>query len=609
MKWPLGNSSGDAAKAGGARRTQSPRARPGTQVAYSNSPLLASKTPLWRSRFLVVLIGLGSIALVGRAAYIQIIGTDFYLKQGEARYARTLEVPASRGRILDRKGVMLATSVPTPSVWAIPKDVSLDAADKARLAKTLGMTVAELDTKLDGNPNFVWLKRQVDDDAAAQLKAMDLPGVHFVSEYRRRYPEGESAAHVVGFTSVEDKGQEGIELAYQDQLQGRDGQREVVKDRLGNIVDDIGDPTRPVNGHDIELSIDSKVQFFAYQSIRDAVIQQKAKSGSVVVVDSVTGEVLALANYPSFNPAERHNLTGAQLRNRALTDVFEPGSTMKPLVVGLALDKGIVTPQTIINATPGSMVVTGTTIHDAEPNGMLTVEGVIQKSSNVGAVRIAMQMKPKDMWEVFSGVGLGQKPHLNFPGVVTGRLRPYKSWRPIEQATMAYGYGLSASLFQLARAYTAIARDGEVVDVSMTKQAAPPPGQRIFTPGTARELRKMLQMVASPGGTAPKARTFAYTVGGKSGTANKQEGRGYASNKYRSWFVGMSPIAQPRIIVAVMVDEPSNGLHYGGDVAAPVFSQVVSQTLPLLGVPPDLDVKTQISMKNEPPVPAVRESF
>jgi cell division protein FtsI (penicillin-binding protein 3) len=603
MSWRLGG------PPGGARRTQSARPRAGTNVTYANSPLLASKTPLWRSRFLVVLVGIGSVALVGRAAYIQIIGTDFYLKQGEARYAHTLDVPASRGRILDRNGLMLATSVATPSVWAIPKDVSLDAAGRQQLAKALGLSTKELDDKLDGNPNFVWLKRQVDDATAAAVKALDAPGVHFVSEYRRRYPEGEAAAHVVGFTSVEDKGQEGIELAYQDQLQGRDGQREVVKDRLGNIVEDIGDPMKPVNGHDIELSIDSKIQFFAYQRIRDAVIEQKAKAGSVVVLDTQTGEVLALANYPSYNPGERRNLTGGQLRNRALTDVFEPGSTMKPLVVGLALEKGVVTPQTIINTNPGSIVITGSTIHDAEPNGVLDVEGVIQKSSNVGVVKIALQMKPRDMWEIFSSVGLGQKPQLNFPGVVTGRLRPYKSWRPIEQATMAYGYGLSASLFQLARAYTMIARDGEVIDVSMTRQSAPPTGVRVWKPETAREIRKMLQMAAGPGGTAPKARTIGWSVGGKSGTANKQEGRGYAANKYRSWFVGMSPIGHPRIIVAVMVDEPSNGLHYGGDVAAPVFSQVVTQTLQVLGVPPDLDVKSQITMKSAPPVAAVHESY
>jgi len=579
----------------GPRRQQSVPARASTGATYANSPLLASKTPPWRSKFLVLLVGASSAALVGRAAWIQIVGTDFYLKQGEMRYAHTLEVPASRGRIMDRNGLLLATSVPTPSVWAIPKDVEEDAAQRKALAQALGMPQAELESKLDGNPNFVWLRRQVDDSVGTAVRQLNLKGVHLVSEYRRRYPEGEAAAHVVGFTGVEDKGREGIELAYQAQLQGKDGSRAVVKDRLGRIVEDIGDPLNPVNGQDIELAIDSKVQFFAYQRIRDAVAEHKAKAGSVVVIDCLTGEVLALANFPSYNPGQRNNVNPAQMRNRALTDTFEPGSTMKPFVAGLALETGRVTPQTPIQTAPGTVTVTGSVIHDAHPHGLLTVEEVIQKSSNVGIVKIAMQMKAREMWELYSAIGLGQKPQINFPGVVSGRLRPYKSWHPVEQATMAYGYGLSASLFQLARAYTAFARDGELIPVSMLKQAAPPTGVRIFKPETAREVRHMLQMAAGPGGTGPKAQTPGYSVGGKSGTAHKQEGKGYASNKYRSWFVGLSPIDHPRLIVAVMVDEPSNGLHFGGDVAAPVFSQVVAQTLPLLGVKPDLDVKSQIN--------------
>ncbi|HEX4510634.1 MAG TPA: penicillin-binding protein 2, partial [Burkholderiaceae bacterium] len=338
------------------RNAAARQARTGANVVYASSPLLASKTPPWRSRLLVALVGIGSLVFIGRAAWIQIIGTDFYLKQGEARYAHTLDMPASRGRIVDRNGLLLASSVPTPSIWAIPKDVDAGPAERKALAKTLGMSVQELGTRLEGNQNFVWLKRQADDPVWTAVKALGLKGIHEISEYRRRYPEGEAAAHVVGFTGDEDKGQEGIELAYQQQLQGRDGSREVVKDRLGNIVEDIGEPEQPVDGRDIELSIDSKVQFFAYQRIRDQVIAQKAKAGSVVVLDTLTGEILALANYPSFNPSDRHNLSGSQLRNRALTDVFEPGSTMKPFVIGTALEKGIVTPQTIIDTSPGSIV-------------------------------------------------------------------------------------------------------------------------------------------------------------------------------------------------------------------------------------------------------------
>ena len=573
-------------------------------VSYSSSPLLASKTPPWRSKLLVALVGLGSCVLIGRAVTIQIVNNDFYLEQGEKRYAHELELPASRGRITDRHGALLATSVSVPSVWAIPKDVQATREQIRQLAKLLALPAAELEKKLvDPNARFAWLKRQIDEPVWQQVQALGIKGIYQTREYRRKYPEGEAAAHLVGFTDVEDHGQEGIELAFQKDLQGRDGSRMVVKDRLGRVVEAIGDQVDPSHGLDITLAVDAKVQFFAYQRVRDAVAEHKAKAGSVVVLDAQSGEVLALANYPSFNPAERRNLTGAQLRNRALTDTFEPGSTMKPFVVAWALESGRVTPTTPIQTAPGSITITGSTIRDAHPHGVLTVAEVIQKSSNVGTVKLAMQMDRREMWELYSQVGFGQKPQLQFPGAVTGRLRPYKSWRPIEQATMSYGYGLSTSLFQLARAYTVFARDGEVIPASMLQQAAAPTGLRVIKPETARAVREMLRLAAGPGGTAPKAQTIGYSVGGKTGTAHKQEGKAYTTDKYRAWFVGMAPIENPRIVVAVMVDEPNNGVHYGGDVAAPVFSQVVQQTLRMMGVAPDLDVKPQIVTT------AVQESF
>jgi cell division protein FtsI (penicillin-binding protein 3) len=580
-------------------------------VRYSTSPLLASKTPPWRSKFLVALVGASFLVLLGRALYVQVIGTAFFQKQGEIRYARTLELPASRGRILDRNGQILASSVPAPSLWAIPKDFDADRAQRQQLARLLGMSVKELEGRLDDNPNFVWLRRQADDQVAKDVLALNLKGVHQVREYKRKYPEGEAATHVVGFTDVEDKGQEGMELAFQNQLAGRDGSRRVIKDRLGRVVEDIGESVAPVDGRDIELSIDSKVQFFAYQRIRDAVAENKAQAGSVVVLDAQSGEVLALANYPSYSPSDRRNLSGAQLRNRAITDTFEPGSTMKPFIAGWALETGRVTPNTVIQTAPGRMTLTGSTITDSHPHGDLTVSQVIQKSSNVGAVKLAMQFTPKEMWELYAQVGFGQKPQIGFPGAVTGRLRPYKTWRPIEQATMSYGYGLSASLLQIAHAYTAFAHEGEVIPVTLLKRPAEgadsqPVGVRVFSPKTAKTVRDMLALVCGPGGTAPKAQTMGYTVGGKSGTAYKQEGKGYAVKKYRSWFVGMAPIGHPRIIVAVMVDEPSNGKYFGGDVAAPVFSEVVQQTLRTLGQPPDLEVRTQIVTKD---IPAEEESF
>ena len=563
-------------------------------VNYASSPLLASPTPSWRSKFLVAMVGLGFLVLIGRAVYVQIIDSSFFVKQGEIRYMRKLELPASRGRIVDRNGLILAASVRVPSLWAIPKDLEASKEQLAKLARMLDMTPKELAARLDENPNFVWLRRQVDEPVAQQVLGLGIKGVHQVPEYKRKYPEGESAAHVVGFTNVEDKGQEGVELSFQQQLAGRNGTRRVIKDRYGRVVEDVGDSVPPVDGKDIELSIDSKVQFFAYQRIRDAVAEHKAKAGSVVVLDAQSGEVLALANYPSFTPNDRRNLTGGQLRNRALTDTFEPGSTMKPFIAAWAMETGRVSPNTAIQTAPGHITITGSTIRDAHPHGVLTVAEIIQKSSNVGTVKMAMQMQPREIWELYSQVGFGQKPQIDFPGAVTGRLRPYKTWRPIEQATMSYGYGLSASLFQLARAYTVFARDGELIPVTMQKTTQVTNGIRVMSPKTAQSIREMLQMATQQGGTAPRAQAMGYSVGGKSGTAYKHEGKGYSEKKYRSWFVGMAPIHKPRIIVAVMVDEPSNGKHFGGDVAGPVFSEVVQQSLRTLGVQPDLEVRPGI---------------
>jgi cell division protein FtsI (penicillin-binding protein 3) len=573
-------------------------------VQLSSSPLLASKTPVWRSKLIVAAIALGFTGLIGRAAYVQVFANDFFLRQGEVRFARTLTLPANRGRVLDRNGMLLASSVPAPSIWANPEDIERDPAKLRELARLLGMSPAELDKKLkDDEKTFVWLRRQLDEPVAKEILALGIKGVYDIKEYKRLYPEGEAAAHIVGFTNVEDQGQEGVELVFQKQLSGKPGSRRVIKDRLGRVVEDVGETVPPVDGEDLQLSIDSKVQFFAYQKLREAVLEHKAKAGSVVVLDAQSGEILALANYPSYSPDKRVNLSGEQLRNRALTDTFEPGSTMKPFAVALALEKGLVKPETPIQTAPGRITITGSTITDAHPHGVLTVNEVIQKSSNVGTVKMAMQMQPREMWEMFAQVGFGQKPQLPFPGVVSGRLRPYKTWRPIEQATMSYGYGISSSLFQVARAYTVFARDGEVVPATLMKAEQQVAGVRVISAENAKAMRKMLQMAAGPGGTAQKAQTMGYSVGGKTGTAHKQEGKGYAGKKYRGFFVGLAPIEAPRIVVAVMIDEPSNGRYYGGDVAAPVFSQTVQQTLRMMGVQPDMAVKPQIVAQS------VEESF
>ena len=573
-------------------------------ILYTSSPLLASKTPVWRSKFIVAAIALAFVGLAGRAAYVQFFDNDFFQRQGEVRFVRTLELPANRGRILDRNGLILASSVPAPSIWAIPEDVIVSKAQLSALSILLEMPLGDLNKKLsDEDKSFIWVKRQVDDAVAQKIMALGIKGIYQRKEYKRIYPEGETAAHVVGFTNIEDHGQEGIELIFNKELAGKVGSRRVIKDRLGRVVEDVGEQMPPLEGKDIHLSLDSKVQFVAYQKLRDAVKQHKARAGSVVVLDAITGEVLALANYPSYVPDKRQNLGGEQLRNRAMTDTFEPGSTMKPITVGMALEAGRITPQTVIETAPGRYSIGGFTISDTHNYGTLTVEGVIQKSSNVGALKIAQKMSPREMWETYTALGYGQKPQIQFPGAVTGRLRPWKKWRPVEQATMAYGYGLSASLFQMAHSYTSFAHDGQIIPLTMLKSSEPAVGIKVFSADNARAIRRMLQMAAAPGGTGPLAQTVGYSVGGKSGTAHKQVGKGYASNKYRAWFTGMAPIEAPRIIVAVMIDEPSDGQYFGGVAAAPVFSQVVQQTLRMMGVQPDLSVKPQIVTQ------AVEESF
>ena len=578
----------------------------GRGVNFATSPLLASKTPPWRSRFVVVLLALAFLVLLGRALYVQVIKDDFFVAQGEKRHVHELPLPASRGRILDRNGVVLASSVQAPSVAANPREFQADVAQRKALAALLQMPPAELEDRTDGRAAFAWLRRQVDEATWQRVQALGVSGVHRVNEFRRVYPDGDAAAHIVGFTGIDGTGQEGIELAFQARLQGEDGSRRVVRDRLGRIVEDVGSRVEPRHGADVVLSIDSKVQFFAWQRLRDAVEQHGAKAGSAVVLDARSGEILALANVPSFNPGQRQNLTGEQLRNRALTDIFEPGSTMKPFVAAWALESGRVTPETVIDTSPGTIVITGSQIRDTHPHGALTVAGVIQKSSNVGTVKMAMQMSPREMWELYSQVGFGQKPQIDFPGAVTGKLRPWKTWRPVEQATMSYGYGVSASLLQLARSYTIFARDGELIPVTMLRREQPVQGLPVVSPKTARQMREMLRAAAGPGGTAPKAQALGYSVGGKTGTARKHEGRGYASNRYRAWFVGFAPASDPRIVVAVMVDEPSKGVYYGGEIAAPVFSQVVQQTLRMMNVPTDIEVRPQIVVQ---PGAAELESF
>ncbi len=564
-------------------------------MKYSSSPVLNQAVPLWRSR-LVLLVLLGAfLALIGRSLYLQAINNEFLKGKGEARYERVLEISATRGRIMDRHGDMLAVSTPVKSIWAIPDDAKLQPAQARQLAKLLDMDVRELNRKLASEKDFVFIKRQIPPQVAEQISSLKLPGIHQQQEYRRYYPTGELTAHMLGFTGVEDAGQEGVELAFNGPLTGRPGSRRVIKDRRGNVVEDVESIRPPQDGKDITLALDDKIQYLAYSNLKQMVEKQKARAGGIVVLDARTGEILALVNLPTYNPNNRIGLAGAQLHNRALTDTFEPGSTMKPFAAALALEKGQFRYDTPIQTAPGRLTIGNATIHDAHPHGVLTVAQVIQKSSNVGAAKMALAFPPETMWDMFDSVGFGAPLKLGFPGEVGGRLRPWKKWQPIEQATMSYGHGISVTLIQLARAYTVFARNGDVAPLSLLKLEGPQPaGKQVFSEQTAREIRAMLELVVQPGGTAPKAAVPGYRVGGKTGTAHKLEAGAYA-NKYVASFVGIAPISDPRLVVAVMVDEPSNGIYYGGDVAAPVFSQVMAGALRTLGVPQDAPLKPVVA--------------
>jgi len=560
-------------------------------VKFTNSPLLSQLLPAWRARFVAALILLAFGTLAARSVYLQVVRNDFLQQKGESRYARVIELSATRGRIADRSGDMLAVSTPVKSVWAIPEDARLSPAQARELAALLEMDVRELNRRLAAEKDFVFIKRQIPPDVAEKVAALALPGIHHQREYRRYYPAGEVTAHMLGFTGVDDRGQEGIELAFDAQLSGKPGSRRVIKDRLGRIVEDVESIKPPQDGKDITLALDAKVQYLAFSHLKQALAEHKAKAGGVVVLDARTGEVLALANLPAYNPNNRLKLTGAQLRNRALTDVFEPGSTMKPFTVALALEKGRFRSDSPIQTAPGRLTIGNATIHDAHPHGLLTVAQVIQKSSNVGTAKIAGTFAAEEMWRMFDDIGFGQPLRLGFPGEVGGRLRPFKTWRPIEQATMSYGHGISVTLMQLARAYLAFARDGDLIPLSLTRQeSAPIAGKSIFSAQTARQVRAMLELAVQPGGTAPRAQIAGYRVAGKTGTAHKLEGGSY-TDRYVAVFVGFAPVSDPRLVVAVMIDEPSAGKYYGGEVAAPVFAQVMAGSLRTLGVAPDAPLK------------------
>ncbi|MCA1856373.1 penicillin-binding protein 2 [Massilia oculi] len=568
----------------------SARVATGNGVAFTTSRLLAPALPAWRSRCVLFVISTLFALLAARAAWLQAVSEGFLQEQGAARYLRTLELPASRGRILDRQGRVLAVSIPARTVWANPGHAAgADPASLRELARLLEMDEGTVRARLASDRSFVYLKRQVDVETARRILALGIPGIATREDTRRHYPEGGIAAHLVGFTDIEDAGQEGMELARQQDLLGRPGARRVIRDRLGHLAQDLGTMRPAIDGRDLSLSIDRNLQHIARTHLAAALERHQAKAGGIVVLDVRSGEVLALANLPDYDPNDRGRLSGAQLRNRVLTDTFEPGSVVKPFTIALALEQGIATPHTLVETGGGRLRIGSASIGDASRHGTLTVSQVLEKSSNIGTARLALQMRPESMWTLFTEVGFGQAPDLGFPGSVAGRLRPHHSWRPIEQATISYGHGLSTSLMQLACAYLVFARDGEIVPVTLLKRHDAPAARQVIPGPIAREVRAMMERAAGPEGTASRARVAGYRVAGKTSTAHKVEAGRYV-NRYVASFVGLAPVSDPRIIVAVMVDEPTAGGHYGGLVAAPVFAAVTQDVLRALNVHPDAPV-------------------
>ncbi|MEQ1598237.1 MAG: penicillin-binding protein 2 [Methylotenera sp.] len=558
-------------------------------MAYNHPQHHIVKLPAWRRRVLLISVLVLFAGLFMRGIYLQSLHKDFLQQKGDARYSRALVLQAHRGKITDRNGELLAISSPVESVWASPPDVEINKKQKIALAKLLTIKTKDIDKKIANREReFVYLKRRISPDLAAKVMSLEIPGVFLQREYKRFYPAGDVTAHLVGFTGIDDNGQEGFELAQNSVLSGKAGSRRVIQDRQGHIVEDLEAVKVPQDGRDLVLSIDRRLQYLAFRELQKAVEAHRAKAGAVVILDAKTGEVLAMVNLPTYNPNNPVNIKG-KTRNRAITDMFEPGSTMKAVTAAAAMQFGDYQPDTKIQTAPGAMNIGPATIHDAHPHGVLTVAQVIQKSSNVGAAKMALSLKKEELWSTFNQLGFGSRANIGFPGEASGILRSYKTWRPIEQATMSYGHGISVTLLQLARAYTVFANEGELKPVSLTKLTESPVGHQVFSAQVANDVKDMLEMVIQPGGTALRAQVAGYRVAGKTGTAHKIGGTGYEKDKYVGSFVGIAPASNPRLIMAVMIDEPNieNEQYYGGIVAAPVFAAVMADALRMLAVPQD----------------------
>lgn len=549
----------------------------------------APKASRARTRLALAALFLGLCLLAARAVYLQVLSADYLKTQGEVRYSRVVKDNSHRGMVFDRNGVPLAISTPVDSVWAHPETALEEPKNLAPLARLLDMTPRELTGLLERNRGreFVYLRRHVPPDLAARVSALKVPGVSLLREYRRYYPAGPVTGHVIGFTNVDDQGQEGIELAYDQWLRAVPGAKRVLKDLRGNAVEIVESLRLPVPGRDLTTSLDRRIQYLAYRELKAAVVENHARSGAAVVLDASTGEVLALVNEPDFNPNNRANLRSDTFRNRVVTDLYEPGSTLKPFTVAAALESGKFTPQTLIDTTPGTFQLGGKTIRDVHNYGVISVARVIEKSSNVGASKIALALGREPLWDMLRRVGFAESTGSALPGEVTGVLHPYARWVPIEQATISYGYGISVTVLQLARAYAALANGGELVPVTLVRQDSQPRGVRVMSESIARAVDRMLELAVEGDGTGRAARVPDYRIAGKTGTVHRLTPNGYASDDYVAWFAGFAPVDHPRLVMVVAIDDPRGGRYFGGEVAAPVFGQVMSGALRLLDVPPD----------------------
>ena len=542
-----------------------------------------------RRRIVAMCVVALAAGLIWRVVDLQLNHNEFLTEEGDARHLRIEKIPAHRGMLLDRNGEPLAVSTPLASVWVNPKKLGDSRAKWPELELALALDPGFIEQVMEsrGEREFVYLRRHVEPSIAEAVDALEMQGVHLKPEYRRYYPMGAAASHVLGFTGIDDTGQEGLELAFEETLSGEDGARRVIKDRLGRIAENLERlrPARP--GSDIVLSIDRRIQSLTWRALGQGVRLHRARAGSAVVLDVRTGEVLAIANLPSFNPNDRGDRSSWRFRNRAVTDLLEPGSTIKPFTVAAALRKGIVRPDTILDTRPGFLKVGRHTVWDIRNYGVIDVRKVIKKSSNVGAGKLALELEPAHLWEMFHKVGFGNLTGSGFPGEREGTLTDFIDWGEIRRVTLSYGYGLATTPLQIARAYAAVGNGGMLPDVSFLRIDGVPSASQAMPASVAAEILEMLELVVEPGGTGGRARVAGYRVGGKTGTTRKSEAGGYSEDRYHSAFVGLAPMSDPRLSVVVVIDEPGGDAYYGGAVAAPVFSEIVDGALRILGIAPD----------------------